>query len=91
MNDVSSPPLVTFPHLPHLLLTSIKLGDSGVGKTSVLLRYVTEEFQEDQANTIGVDLKIKSIKVGDANINLTIWDTGKPPLGTWHDVKRRRY
>jgi len=51
------------------------IGDSGVGKTSLLLRFSDREFQEDQQSTIGVDLKIKKVKVGDKKVKITVWDT----------------
>ena len=43
---------------------SVKLlivGDSGVGKTSLLMRYCEDEFHTDYLSTIGVDFKIKKI------------------------------
>lgn len=51
------------------------IGDSGVGKTSLLLRFSDREFQEEQQSTIGVDLKIKKVKVGDKKVKITVWDT----------------
>lgn len=51
------------------------IGDSGVGKTSLLLRFSNREFQEEQQSTIGVDLKIKKVKVGDKKVKITVWDT----------------
>ena len=54
-------------------LTSLKLliiGESGVGKSSLLLRFTDDAFDPEQAATIGVDFKVKTIhvnqdKVGD--------------------------
>jgi Ras-related protein Rab-18 len=51
------------------------VGDSGVGKTSILLRFTTEEFKDDQKSTIGVDLKLKLLQMNGKNLKLTIWDT----------------
>lgn len=50
------------------------VGDSGVGKSSLLLRFATGEFEELQA-TIGVDFKAKIITVNGKKTKLTIWDT----------------
>lgn len=57
---------------------SVKLlivGDSGVGKTSLLMRYCEDQFHTDYLSTIGVDFKVKKIKVSEANVTLNIWDT----------------
>jgi len=60
----------TFDHLFKILL----VGDSGVGKSSVLLRFTQNEF-EDMSPTIGVDFKLKMMNVEDKRLKLTIWDT----------------
>lgn len=53
------------------------IGDSGVGKSSMLLRFTDDEFEEDRPCTIGVDFKTKLIDFHtNKRINLTIWDTG---------------
>jgi Ras-related protein Rab-18 len=51
------------------------VGDSGVGKTSILLRFAHGEFKEDVRNTVGVDLQVKMMDLDDKKIKLTIWDT----------------
>eukprot|EP00727_Mastigamoeba_balamuthi_P010762 m51a1_g6308 putative ras-related protein rab-18 (206) ;mRNA; r:319830-321200 len=51
------------------------VGDSGVGKSSILLRYTDDQFDEEHACTIGVDFKIKYITCKGKRVNLTIWDT----------------
>lgn len=51
------------------------LGDSGVGKTSILLRFTDDIFTKSLESTIGVDFKMKSIKVENTSIQLQIWDT----------------
>ena len=48
------------------VLTNLKLliiGESGVGKSSLLLRFTDDAFDPDQAATIGVDFKVKTIKI----------------------------
>jgi small GTP-binding protein len=57
---------------------SIKLlmiGDSNVGKTSILTKYVNNQFSNTFITTIGIDFKIKYIKVNNKNIKLQLWDT----------------
>jgi GTPase SAR1 family protein len=45
----------------NLTLKYLVVGDSGVGKTSLLVRYCEDTFQSDYLSTIGVDFKIKRI------------------------------
>ena len=51
------------------------LEDSSVGKTSFILRFCDNKFDEDSLTTIGLDQKNKYVKVGDKKIELPIWDT----------------
>ena len=50
------------------------IGDSNVGKTSLLLQY-TENRYSDTECTIGIDFKIKKLDVSSKSIKLQIWDT----------------
>jgi small GTP-binding protein len=52
------------------------VGDHGVGKTSLINRYIRGEFVEATAPTIGIDFKTKSLTIDSTNITLQIWDTG---------------
>ena len=56
-------------------LKYLVVGDSGVGKTSLLVRYCENTFQTDYLSTIGVDFKIKRIECKGLNVTLNIWDT----------------
>ena len=54
----------------------ILLGESGVGKTSILSCYMEEKFKSDRPCTINADFKIKSLKIDESTlVKLTIWDT----------------
>lgn len=57
------------------LIKLLVVGDSGVGKTNLLLRFTENEFSLHTISTIGVDFKKKVINVQDKKINLQIWDT----------------
>jgi len=57
------------------LFKILMIGDSGVGKSSILLRFTDDDFEEDQPCTIGVDFKTKIVNLEDKRVNLTIWDT----------------
>ncbi|KJH49950.1 Ras family protein, partial [Dictyocaulus viviparus] len=51
------------------------IGDSSVGKSSLLLRFTDNNFNESYAPTIGVDYKVRTMVVDDKTIKLQIWDT----------------
>ena len=53
----------------------ILLGDTTVGKTSLIIRYCDSKFNESCLSTIGVDTKVKNIKYDNKKIELEIWDT----------------
>jgi Ras-related protein Rab-18 len=60
-------------HFLHLKV--LLLGESGVGKSSLLQRFVADRFAESQPATIGVDFATKVLEVYDHRVKLTIWDT----------------
>lgn len=66
-------PAQTFPydHLFKILM----IGDAGVGKSSMLLRFTDDSFDTHIQSTIGVDFKVKHMDVMDKRVKLTIWDT----------------
>ncbi|KAH9691491.1 ras-related protein RABC1 [Citrus sinensis] len=66
-----------FDYLFKLLL----IGDSGVGKSTLLLSFTSDTFEE-LSPTIGVDFKIKHVALGGKKMKLAIWDTV-------YDVTRR--
>lgn len=52
------------------------IGDSGIGKSSILIRFTENNFKDDTSSTIGVDFKIVSVSLGDGtNAKMQIWDT----------------
>ena len=57
-------------------LKLLLLGDSGVGKTCVLLRYVDDTFKELYFTTIGIDFAIKKLSFNKKRLKVQIWDTG---------------
>ncbi|XP_070580390.1 ras-related protein Rab-7a-like [Ptychodera flava] len=57
------------------LVKVILLGDSGVGKSSLVDQYVHNKFTDKYKATIGVDFTTKEVVVGDDVMTLQIWDT----------------
>jgi len=57
------------------LLKIVILGDSGVGKTSLLVRYVKKQFNAAYKATIGADFLSKEVEVENKLVTLQIWDT----------------
>ncbi|XP_026887373.1 ras-related protein Rab-18-B isoform X2 [Electrophorus electricus] len=60
------------------VLTTLKIliiGESGVGKSSLLLRFTDDTFDPELAATIGVDFKVKTVAVDGNRAKLAIWDT----------------
>ena len=51
------------------------LGDSGVGKSCIILRYIENTFSTNLMNSIGVDFKLKNIEIDNNRVKLQIWDT----------------
>ncbi|ORY80011.1 P-loop containing nucleoside triphosphate hydrolase protein [Protomyces lactucae-debilis] len=51
------------------------LGQQGVGKSSLVLRYVNQTFQENGASTIGASFLAKKVQVDETTVRLQIWDT----------------
>jgi len=58
-----------------VLLKVIILGDSGVGKTSLMNQYVNKKFNAQYKATIGADFLTKEVTVDDRLVTMQIWDT----------------
>ncbi|CAF3883190.1 unnamed protein product, partial [Rotaria sp. Silwood1] len=50
-------------------------GDSGVGKSSLISRFVQNEFSFESRSTIGVEFLTKQVQIDDKIIKVQIWDT----------------
>lgn len=50
------------------------LGDTGVGKSCLLLRYVDDTYTDSGISTLGTDFKVKTLQIGDKIVKTQIWD-----------------
>eukprot|EP01124_Arcella_intermedia_P025042 TRINITY_DN4387_c0_g1_i3.p1 TRINITY_DN4387_c0_g1~~TRINITY_DN4387_c0_g1_i3.p1 ORF type:complete len:176 (+),score=41.38 TRINITY_DN4387_c0_g1_i3:41-568(+) len=55
-------------------LKLLLVGDSGVGKSSILLRFAENTFNESFTTTTGVGFKIRTLHLPEGTIKLQIWD-----------------
>mmetsp|Transcript_73247 Transcript_73247/g.116757 ORF Transcript_73247/g.116757 Transcript_73247/m.116757 type:complete len:202 (+) Transcript_73247:47-652(+) len=60
-----------FDHLFKLVL----IGDASVGKTSLLLRFADDSFEDNYISTVGVDFRFRTVTVDNELVKLQIWDT----------------
>ena len=59
-----------YDHLFKLLL----IGDSGVGKTCLIIRFAEDNFNNTYISTIGIDFKIHTVDIEGKKIKLQVWD-----------------
>jgi small GTP-binding protein len=57
------------------LMKLILVGDSGVGKTNILSKYLKNDFDPDSKATVGVEFGTKNIEIDNKRIKVQIWDT----------------
>ena len=62
-------------HKYDFLFKLLIIGESGIGKTCLLLRFTDDSFTANHLTTIGIDFKIKIINLEGKLIKLQIWDT----------------
>ncbi|XP_055741666.1 ras-related protein Rab-37-like isoform X1 [Salvelinus fontinalis] len=74
--DCLTPPEITFPYNEDLMHKTIMVGDSGVGKTSLLVQYDQGKFIPGSFSaTVGIGFTNKVVTVDNVKVKLQIWDT----------------
>ncbi|OXU20355.1 ras-related protein Rab-18-B [Nasonia vitripennis] len=57
------------------ILKILMIGETNVGKSSILLRFTEDEFHDNIQNTVGMDYKSKKVTIDGNTVKLAIWDT----------------
>jgi Ras-related protein Rab-1A len=57
------------------LFKLVLIGDSGVGKSCLLLRFADDNFTDSYISTIGVDFRFRTVTIDKKTVKLQIWDT----------------
>ena len=52
----------------------VVIGDLGVGKTSLIRRYVESDYSPEYRISVQLDFKQKQVSLGDRKLNLQLWD-----------------
>lgn len=58
-----------------MIFKVVLIGDSGVGKSNIMSRYLKDEFSIETKTTVGVEFGAKKIELSGSNIKAQIWDT----------------
>jgi len=53
----------------------LTLGDSGAGKSSLLLRYTQNDYSSEYMPTIGIDFRLKTMEIDGRVVKVQVWDT----------------
>jgi small GTP-binding protein len=53
----------------------VVVGESGVGKTNILTRYINDKFFVSQNTTIGIEFSTKQIDMDGKKVKVQLWDT----------------
>lgn len=61
--------------LPEEKIKLLILGDSGVGKSSLMMRFTSQVFTSHMMGTTGIDMRVKELIINNKLIKVNIWDT----------------
>lgn len=71
----ADPEDIAFGVSPHLVIKVVIIGDSGVGKTTLLRRFIGCEFDGSVSSTVSCDFHFLNVEVGDEVYKAQMWDT----------------
>ena len=75
-NNILARSHIDFKGMENFQFKIILLGEAGVGKSSIIRKFITNEFKSIYQATIGVEFKTKDIYIGNSySVKLNIWDT----------------
>lgn len=60
---------------PDYLFKALVIGDSGVGKSCLLLRFAQDKYEQNYLSTVGVDYYNRTISIEGKRVQLQMWDT----------------
>ena len=60
---------------PDYLFKILLLGDSNIGKSSLLMRFVEDTYSNNYVSTVGIDFRIRTLQYNNYLVKLQIWDT----------------
>ena len=58
-----------------MIFKIVLIGDTSVGKTNILSKYLTDEFDAKSKATVGVEFGVKNFKIENNIVKVQIWDT----------------
>lgn len=67
----------------------LMLGDSGVGKSSLMIRFTNSTFNQHMMGTTGIDMRVKQMIIDNRNVKIQIWDTAGQER--FHSISRSYY
>ena len=67
----------------------LMLGDSGVGKSSLMIRFTNSTFSQQMMGTTGIDMRMKKMCIGERWVQIQIWDTAGQER--FHSISRTYY
>lgn len=66
------------------MFKTVLVGEGGVGKTSITLRYTENRFDDNMRMTVGANFASKKVTIGSSQMTIMLWDLGGQPR--FHDV-----
>ncbi|KAF4036314.1 Ras family [Phytophthora infestans] len=71
----NSPRFSALPPITESILKVVLIGDSGVGKSNLVMRFTKNKYMPHSVQTVGFEFATKTIRVGDRRLRAQIWDT----------------